>query len=458
MQDVIDRYCGFDRVGPDGRHYTTRTRLVRVERGVHKRVPDLLVGAVGDGKIALFCDATTRRVAGVDVEEALRRSGVPFEVHVLEPGPHDPNIVVCDDETIAVAEAILARGAYHHALAVGAGTVNDVTKMAAHRAGLDYSVVATAPSMNGYTSAIAAILSQGVKTTQPCAAPICAFADPDVMAAAPYRMIASGIGDLYSKPVSNADWRLAHRLLGQFHSDIVMEIVDAASAFLDGVAPRLPARDVEAVALLSGAIMLSGLAMQAAGSSGPASGGEHLVSHYIDMTATAFGLSHDFHGCQVAVGTLATSALYAELRAMDPCSIDVDACADAVPGWEDLAQQIANRFGPLADSVLPHARAGYQDREAVRARLRTLVASWDDIMSDVATTLRPVDELRDELRSAACPTTFAEIGVGRERAREALLWSKDIRARYTVLHLAAELGRLDDFVARYIDASFSATA
>ena len=91
--------------------------------------------------------------------------------------------------------------------------------------------------MNGYTSSIAAILSAGVKTTQPCTPPVAVYADPRTMAAAPARMIASGIGDLYSKPVSNADWRLSHRLLGTPHSAIVMEIVEAGSTLLEGVAP-----------------------------------------------------------------------------------------------------------------------------------------------------------------------------------------------------------------------------
>ena len=89
---------------------------------------------------------------------------------------------------------------------------------------------------------------------------------------APYRMIASGIGDLYSKPVSNADWRLSYRLNDSFFSPIVMEIVDAGNTLLEGVAPRLPDRNFETVANLTGAVMLSGLGMQAAGSSGPASG------------------------------------------------------------------------------------------------------------------------------------------------------------------------------------------
>lgn len=453
MHELIDRYCAFHRVAPDGREYSTRTRLVRVERGVHERVPELLAPFVGRGPIAVVYDENTRRVAGDAVADALRAAGVELRTFEIRPGDGDEH-VVCDDRKIDEVTARLRAGDFVHALAVGAGTMNDVTKMAAFRVGLDYSVVGTAPSMNGYTSAIAAILSDGVKTTQPCHAPIAALADPEVMAAAPYRMIASGLGDLYSKPVSNADWRLSHRLLGTFHSPIVMEIVDAAAEILDGVAPHLPARDVDAVGRLTGAIMLSGLAMQAAGTSGPASGGEHLISHYIDMTAIAFDQPHDFHGCQVAVGTCVTSALYERVRGLDPATIDVEARVAAHPEWGEYEPVIRQRFGVLDDAVLAHASQMYPTRDEVRERLSRVVGEWDDLMADVGVTLRPPDALRAELESADCPTRFEQIGVDPDRAYRAIAWSKDIRARYTILHLASELGLLEDFARGYVaDAS-----
>jgi glycerol-1-phosphate dehydrogenase [NAD(P)+] len=262
-------------------------------------------------------------------------------------------------------------------------------------------------------------------------------------------MIASGLGDLYSKPVSNADWRLSHRLLGTEHSPIVMEIVNAAGGLLEGVAPQLPGRDPDAVAKLTASIMLSGLGMQAAGSSGPASGGEHLVSHYIDMTAIAFGEPHDFHGCQVAVGTCATISLYDELRGARPEDFDLDRLVGAHPEWPDYEPVLRTRFEGLEDAVLSHARKMYPTRDDVAARLTAIFDSWDDLFRDVGETLRPPAELRAELESAECPVRFDQIGVTPERAFRAVAWSKDIRARYTVLHLASELGVLDDFAKRY---------
>lgn len=444
MQELIDRYCRFDRTGADGIRYQTTTAVALVENGLLHKIPAAIVPFVRTGPLAIVCDAITRAIAADALDALLQQAGFETVLFELAPSPGEelPN---CDDATIDRVTALLATADFGFAIAVGAGTLNDLVKMAAHRRSIPYACVATAPSMNGFTSSIAAILSDGVKTTQPCTPPIAVFADPVILAAAPYRMIASGIGDLYSKPVSNADWRLAHRLLDQPHSSIVMEIVEAGSALLDGVAERLPARDLDAVAKLAGALMLSGLAMQAAGNSGPASGGEHLISHYIDMTSVAFGESHDFHGCQVAVGTIVTSRLYEYLAAQDPAGFDIEARVAALPSWEEKSAAIDRDFGPLAPAVREHARKIHPTPEALRARLTRLRDNWDSIIADVSTTLRPSSELEAELISAHCPTRFPEIGVARERARRAVVLSRDIRARFTILHLAADLGLLEPF-------------
>ena len=78
-------------------------------------------------------------------------------------------------------------------------------------------------------------------------------------------MVASGLGDLLSKPVSNADWRLGHLLAGATYSPKVMILVERGGEFLAGVPERLPQRDPEAAGLLMASLAVSGLAMAAAG-------------------------------------------------------------------------------------------------------------------------------------------------------------------------------------------------
>ncbi|MBA2661622.1 MAG: iron-containing alcohol dehydrogenase [Bradymonadaceae bacterium] len=401
-----------------------------------------LIAHLPAGNWLVAYDENTWQVAGKRLAELLDAAGMAWTRYEVV-GVHAGEWPMCDDAAVLAFERALEATGCVASIAVGSGTINDIVKLASDRRGLYMACVCTAPSMNGYTSGIAAVLSEGVKTTIACRAPRVIIADLDVMAESPYRMICSGLGDLMSKPVSNADWQLSALLNDSFHSDEAMAIIETGAAMLEGVAPRLPARDREAIGGLVNALMLSGLAMSVAGSSSPASGGEHLVSHYIDMTGHAFDLPCDFHGCQVGVGTLSTAFIYERLMALDPGSIDIEACVEHLLPWPDYRALLAERFGPLFEAVVKHAEQAYPTPEVLRARLVRLVENWDVIMGSVARTLRTKDSLEAELLEAHCPVRFAQLDVDRERAFASIAHSKDIRNRYTILHLAWELGHLD---------------
>lgn len=420
------------------------TREICIEEDAIARAPELLSRHLPAGRWLVAVDENTWRVAGEALGRALDAAGIAWDRHDV-PDAEGHGHPVCDEATIEHCRAALASGDYTAGVAVGSGTINDVVKYATHLEGKAVACVGTAPSMNGYTSKIAAVLSHGVKTTNPCHAPAVVIADLDVMATSPSRMIASGLGDLISKPVSNADWQLSASLNGTPHSDEAMEVIELGAAMLEGVAPRLQREDHEAMAGLLGSLMLSGLAMSIAGSSSPASGGEHLISHFIDMTAHAFDQPYDFHGCQVGVGTLTTALFYEKLAALDPSTIDVEARVAQLAPWEEYDAMLAGRFGKLHGAVRKHAEPGYPDPETLRDRLNKLIAGWDDILPRVQRTLRTEADIEQELRAADAPVRFAQLGVDRDRARRAITHSKDIRNRYTILHLAWELGALEQW-------------
>lgn len=420
------------------------TRAILIDHDLVRAAPETLAAHLPAGKWLLCDDDNTHKVAGAALLDALAASGQQVE-HLGVPLDVGEKAPMCDDARVAWFEQQVRETGATGAIAVGAGTINDIVKLGSARAGVPMACFGTAPSMNGFTSGIAAVLSDGVKTTQACAAPVAVFADLDVMAEAPARMIQSGLGDLLSKPVSNADWILSARLIGSHHSADAMQIIEAGSRMLDDVAAKLPSRDRQAIGGLCGSLMLSGLAMSVAGSSSPASGGEHLISHYIDMTAHAFHLPYDFHGCQVGVGTLTTAHLYERFRAFDIASVDIDARVDALLPWDRYEGVLHDRFGTLYGAVQRHAQPGYPTADALRARLQQMVAQWDVLTAEVGATLRTRASLEQELAAAGCPTRFRDLDVGRERAREAIVWSKDIRNRYTVLHAAWELGMLEQW-------------
>ena len=121
-----------------------------------------------------------------------------------------PNGVHPDGETVAKVQA--ATISADALIAVGSGTINDLSKYASAQDGKPYAVFATAPSMNGYTSVNAAITMHGHKMSLPAQAPLGAFFDLSILSAAPPRLVRAGLGDSLCRTTSQADWLLAHLL------------------------------------------------------------------------------------------------------------------------------------------------------------------------------------------------------------------------------------------------------
>ncbi len=426
------------------------TKAVVLDTGAIEKCVEPLRSELGSGLWLVVCDDHTWKAAGERTAEALNMAGQAWK-RWDAPVPAGADEPVCDEETVAACRDAVREAGATAALAIGSGTLNDVAKFGAYKAGYPAGCIATAPSMNGYTSGIAAVLSDGVKTTQPCTPTRVVVGDVDVLAQAPAPLIQSGIGDLASKPVSNADWIVANRLTGSTHSTEAAEVIDASWRLLEGVAPGLAVRDRDAVERLSASLILSGFAMTVAGNSAPASGGEHLISHYIDMIAVANGEKHDLHGRQVGVGTITAAFLYQKLRELSPESIDPERLAGRLAPWEEHKKLIEERFGSLAPAVLGHAEAGYPDRETLRARLAALKEEWHSIIRELSGTLRQPEDIEAELRSAGGPVRYKELGIDKDRAYRAVAHSRDIRSRYTILDLVWELGYLEAWAEEAVD-------
>jgi glycerol-1-phosphate dehydrogenase [NAD(P)+] len=182
--------------------------------------------------------------------------------------------------------------------------------------------------------------------------------------------------------------------------------------------------------------------MVVAGSSAPASGGEHLVSHLWDMTAEREGREPARHGEQTGVASLMTLEIYDRLLALDAGRLRRLAAPAAFEDEAAMTEALRPRFGDLTEAVLPHARAKRLGQEGARKRRALIEDRWDILRAGVSRLLVPPQTMRRYLCAAGAPATLAEIGVPEEEARFALEWARFIRGRYTVLDLAAELGAL----------------
>ena len=101
-------------------------------------------------------------------------------------------------------------------LAVGAGTIHDISRYIAHNYKIPFISVPTAASGDGFVTTVAAMTLDGVKKTVPSVAPICVYADTDIFSKAPQRLTAAGISDLMAKYICLADWKIANLVTGEY--------------------------------------------------------------------------------------------------------------------------------------------------------------------------------------------------------------------------------------------------
>ena len=324
------------------------------------------------------------------------------------------------------------------AVSVGSGVINDLCKLCSHHHGQQYLTLPTAASVDGYSSFGASISYQNSKQTFSCPAPVAIIADIDVIAAAPKEMTAAGYADLAAKVPAGAEWMVAD-LMGAapikpdaWH--VLQDYLDDLLANPAGVA----AGDPDAVADLFEGLTLSGIAMQAAQSSRPASCCDHLFSHILDMTHHRFNGKLQSHGFQVAIGTLTMCAVFDELFKLDLTKLDVDACVAAWPSLEDEQERAMLIFKdfPAPKLGFDNITKKYNDSAAVREQLTKIRDTWPEFKQKLQAQVYSFGKMRDLFKTAGAPYDPSMIGVTRQQLKDMFPIVQLMRHRMNVLDLA----------------------
>ncbi len=287
--------------------------------------------------------------------------------------------------------------------------------------------------MNGYTSMNAAISVAGHKKTLPARAPLGVFVDLGVLAAAPRRMIQSGLGDSLCRSTAQADWLLSRHLRNTPYRAAPFALLAADEATLLDAPEALLGGDLAAMRVLARTLVLSGLGMTICGGSYPASQGEHLISHYIDMFAPA-GRADYFHGEQVGVATLTMARIQQAMLAGGPPRVTADTV-----NRRDLTERFGEPIGEACWSEYAPKRLSREAAEALSARI---AERWSDLRAELQSVMIPSARLAEVMARAGCPQTPEAIGVTAEFYRRAVHDARFLRDRYTFLDLAAAAGRL----------------
>lgn len=308
MASILDRpisqWAGMEYSCACGKSHKVDIQAIRVGSGVMQELPGILRD-LGASHIFLVADNYTYEAAGRQVEQLLDQAGLPYHKRVFQTEtPLVPN-------EYALGSVLAAMTSQDDMLlAVGSGTLNDVTKYVSARTGVPYVIAATAPSMDGYASTVAPTILDGFKTTLPAVYPAAIVADVDILKDAPMPMLTAGFGDIIGKFTSLADWRLSHQLNGEYYCPEVAGVIEAAVETCAANAKALAQREPQAIQAVTEALILSGLAMGMVGVSRPASGAEHQMAHYWEMDALRRGEEHPLHGNAVGVGTVLAASLY----------------------------------------------------------------------------------------------------------------------------------------------------
>lgn len=192
---------------------------------------------------------------------------------------------------------------------LGGGKALDVAKYVSHLSALPYYAAPASLSNDGFCSPQSSLTLKGKRRSLAAALPYGVVVDTEVCLNAPKILWLSGVGDLVAKLTAIADWKLAFHAEGQPVNDLAALMSDATVyQFL-----AEPEHSAEGIQLLGTALMLNGVAMEITGSSRPASGSEHLISHALDRLSAAPKL----HGIQVGVATYLIALLQGQLRAAE---------------------------------------------------------------------------------------------------------------------------------------------
>jgi glycerol-1-phosphate dehydrogenase [NAD(P)+] len=408
---------------------------VRIGRGALAETA-AVYGRHFTGPAVLLADDRGWAAAGPQAEAALTRAGIASRRHVIAARPRPkPTVDLADS-----LRAVLQPG--ETPVSIGSGVMNDVVKHAAFTLGIPYMCIATAASMDGYTSAGAPLSDKGFKKTIPCRPARVLLADLDVIAAAPPEMTGWGYGDLAGKVPAGGDWMIADALGIEAIDDVAWPMVQDGLAGWLSQPDLIAAGDRNAIEGLFLGLTLVGLAMEAHGSSRPASGADHQIAHLWEMDDLHHNRERVSHGACVAVGTVATLRMYDWLLSRDRLAIDPARAAGVTLAAKE--DEIRRLFGPgeIADRAIAETRLKHVEGAAMAARLTRLHEVWPALSARLRDRLWTADRMAAHLDRAGAPSSGAGIGVDGGYLYQSILKARFLRSRYTVLDLLDECGLL----------------
>ena len=390
-----------------------------VESGAVSRVGSLLEGY---HSILLVADTNTYATCGKEVEAQI---GGRLESKLIY---QRDGLLIPNEEAIEEMRAKLT-DATDLIVGIGSGVIQDLCKCVSFQEKLPYHIIATAPSMDGYASVGAAMIIGGMKITYNAHVPEAIVADVDILKDAPMDMIKSGYGDILGKYSCLNDWKLSRIVRDEYFCQYVYDLTFDMLVKTRDLGPALLAREKDAIQTLMEALVGVGVAMAFVGNSRPASGSEHHLSHFFEITGILDDAPYFMHGTDVVYSSVYTEMLREQLLKLDA------PCPNVVPSREVWEQNIRSIYSSAADGVIAlQDKLGWykQDRIGIYAE------RWDAIRAVLAEAPSS-QEMVGYLKSIELDIDDFRKLYGTEKIENALKFAKDLKDRYTVLWMYYDL-------------------
>ena len=397
-----------------GKTHTVTLKKFLMQKNALSHIGEV-VNFLGDYKnVVMVCDQNTLRVAGSTVENFIKLK----QKIVLS-----PNDLHADEKSVYLVEEILDSSC-DLLLAVGSGTIHDITRYVAYEKGLQFVSVPTAPSVDGYVSSVCAMTWKGVKRTLTAVPPLALVADSDVIASAPTKMINAGIGDMLGKYTALFDWKISSMLTGEYYCEYVASLMKSALDEIVANIEKIKIRDVHAIESLIYGLVLSGLAMQMTGNSRPASGAEHHISHLIEMGVVSKN-NTALHGEKVGVATVLVLKRYHQ--ATKNC-LTRSEIVDYDYNYNGI---IKEKFSSLSGEIIKE-----NNPEPLKEiSVSILLEKWDDICAFAKEFLPSENFVKNILDKLDASSTLSDIGLSDDLVNELYTLSPFVRNRLTFMRL-----------------------
>lgn len=419
-----------------GKNHVCDIEEIIIEDGAIKRLPQVLAKHKYQ-KLCVVSDLHTEQAAGLMVYEELEKAGYAFEKVVYQ----DEELVPDEDALIYLFTRV--PNDCDLIIAVGSGTINDLCRYVSYKMKMDYYIVGTAPSMDGYASNVSPLIIRHLKTTYEARPARVIIGDLDIISQAPLHMIAAGAGDILGKYVCLTDWQLAHIVNGEYICPEIMELVRESIKKVAENAEKAAHRDKEAIGAIMEGLVLSGIAMSYIGNSRPASGSEHHMSHYWEMMFLLDQQPDPLHGTKVGIGTVVAIRLYEMLKEKREILFPLEEPSFDQELW---TEKIKEAYGPAAPGVLELEKKIGKNSDGEVLRRRSVFQEHMEEIFKVVNELPKAEEIIEILKSMEAPYYPNQINVSEEVFARGIYYAKDLRNRFGLLQILFDLDLQEEFI------------